>query len=1189
MKMIRKACAVTATLALFGAVASAQAQSDTWAAYRDQSWPEHHMDGADYTSSTYFTIHTPEQLAQFAWYVEQGNDFEGKTVTLANDYYADEFDMAPHLWVAAGSAANPFCGVFEGNGKTVRGIKIHSASDAEYDGLFACVMAGAVIRNLRMADVDILTEPSPSATTYYPSVGALAGFMNGRVENCFVVNGTIHAVGKGDEPDSGFLLELKPGDPEPQGYDPIPSAAHIDRWFDATGILCLAGNSTSKKAPVNGKYFVTFADGFWAENTRVKIAFTSNNGKNGSYAIITEEGMQFFDASGTPRNDVVVVPASINMSGVKGVIKNIKPKYTTHNWLAESFNGFWFTNPNGKGAMQAHLIWVDDGKGPRVTDPEENPVFLSWDNPSVNVGGLVGDFCLGGVTFLNCANGADVSVSASDEIFIRLGGIAGRTDMAFAAENVPVFRNCLNTGTLSVVDSDEILAAYVGGITGEIVEESECYVFQNCFNSGVIGALPDSILHSYAGGMVGTAKDYSGLTFESCYFWSARIPAPPHGFVVGNRAAISVDGTIDITFPGRPMLLPHEVWDTGDADKSGLHYWARTQPEGLYLYGGLYRGWTYDGTGVVNDGYPVLVDTFTGTKVTFHAQDGDTLKCQTVYASFPDAAVHTYMLPLNTPTRAGYDFDGWAFKATDGGGVVDANTSFFNGSPTEVEAKWAARPVMTVFFDYNGATGGNADPSKPVTFNEAYGALPDPTRGDFRFLSWFLGAKQVSSETIVTNTTDHTIGALWLDLADELDTESTEIGTIYPPEDTPGMTNGAPVEIVIDDGTPEGKRVRGHLRGTGPGGEGPFIIEIDDDDSLPPGGGTITNIITNPGAEDETDIETNIPITVSECHAEVFLTEFIWVGETNIGYCVWHKDSPGCTNGAPVCVYFDDEDGKPSHYGYLALNAAGNFDIILDDPIDVGLVGPHIGMISLVLNPSDADGSKYKEWFYNLSDTVLFGSGDDLGEIVITDETVETGTDDVVVGTFTPPESWDGDPDDLEVTVIIAGKKYRARLVNNGNGSYDVVLDEQLDDGLSGETVDISITVTDLATKKELATKDGKLKIAGDGDQWIYIREIIAPPLTGNADVFLAWDTAQIKWYTPQFRARGGAVKYIVYTSPTLMVVVNDWAQYDTSVDRAETEMNLAYRTLLDHQVKMINSAKETTRFYKVKAVKVLN
>ena len=923
MNTMRKACALTATLALFGAVVNAQAQSDTWAAYRDQSWPEHHMDGADYASSTYFTIHTPEQLAQFAWYVEKGNDFEGKTVTLANDYYADEFDMTPHRWVAAGSAAHPFCGVFEGNGKTVRGIKIHSASDAEYDGLFACVMAGAVIRNLRMADVDILTEPSPSAATYYPSVGALAGFMNGHVENCFVVNGSIRAVGKGSESDPGFFLGLEPGDPEPQGYAPIPSSAHMDRWFDAAGILCLAGNSTSKKAPVKGRYFVAFADGFWAENIRVKIAFASNNGKNGSYAIITEDGMQFFDASGTPRNDIVAERALINMSGVKGVIKNIQPKYTTHNWLAESFNGFWFTNPHGKGAMQAHLIWVDDGKGPRVTDPEENPMFLNWDNPSVNVGGLVGDFCLGGVTFLNCANGADVSASASDEeIFIHLGGIAGRTDMAFAMESVPVFRNCLNTGALSVVDSDTIAAAYVGGITGEIVEESECYVFQNCFNSGVIGPLPDSTLHSYAGGMVGRAMDYSGLTFESCYFWSARISPYPHGFVVGNRGDNSVAGTVDITFPGRPMLLPHEVQDTGDADKSGLHYWARTQPEGLSLYGGLYRGWTYDGTGVVNDGYPVLVDTFTGTKVTFHAQDGDMLKCQTVYTSFPDAAVYTYVLPLNNPVRMGYDFDGWVFKSTDGGGAV-VGANFWLGSPTEVEAKWVANLVI----------------------------------------------------------------------------------------------------------------------------------------------------------------------------AEVFLTEFIWVGETNIGYCVWHEDSPGCTNGAPICVYFSDEDGVPPHYGHLDLNELGNLDIILDDPIGDGLVGPHIGTISLLLNPDDPDGSKYKELFENLSDTVR----------------------------------------------------------------------RREDDG------------------------------GGEDEQWINVGEIIiAAPATGSADVLLAWDTTQIVWYTPEFRAYG-TIKYIVYTSPTLMLPVSEWQeQYETDVDDARV-LKIGSDTVRDgkdglwDQVKMLDSAKETARFYKVKAVKVLN
>jgi hypothetical protein len=152
-----------------------------------------------------------------------------------------------------------------------------------------------------------------------------------------------------------YNLEKKALPPEPGEYDPITSDSHADMWFDETGVLCLAGNTTTANPPVESRYFVTFTDGFWDKNTEVKIAFgSSGNNPAAGYVIITKDSIQFFDTL-VP---VTAEAALIDMSQVKSVIPNLKPKHTSESWTEESFEGYWFTNPFGKGAMHAYLIYV---------------------------------------------------------------------------------------------------------------------------------------------------------------------------------------------------------------------------------------------------------------------------------------------------------------------------------------------------------------------------------------------------------------------------------------------------------------------------------------------------------------------------------------------------------------------------------------------------------------------------------------------------------------------------------------------------------------------------------------------------------------------------------------------------------------------------------------------------------------
>ena len=105
-------------LALLCMVAQgAWAASGSWSdeGNRDTSW------GTNYESASSFTIENAAQLAQFAYMVNNGQSFSGKTVTLGAD-----IDLSAHYWVPIGcerSSYNTFNGTFDGALHTIRGME----------------------------------------------------------------------------------------------------------------------------------------------------------------------------------------------------------------------------------------------------------------------------------------------------------------------------------------------------------------------------------------------------------------------------------------------------------------------------------------------------------------------------------------------------------------------------------------------------------------------------------------------------------------------------------------------------------------------------------------------------------------------------------------------------------------------------------------------------------------------------------------------------------------------------------------------------------------------------------------------------------------------------------------------------------------------------------------------------------
>lgn len=141
--------------------------------------------GMEVDGDTY-TINTAEGLRQFASMVnDEGNTFEGKTVKLGAS-----IDLEYEKWTPIGMNETYFKGTFDGQGYSIKHLKIKETdADMRYVGFFTAVES-AVIKNLILAGGEV-SYVNEEATTNY-NVGALVGrglgltMINCHNESCVV-------------------------------------------------------------------------------------------------------------------------------------------------------------------------------------------------------------------------------------------------------------------------------------------------------------------------------------------------------------------------------------------------------------------------------------------------------------------------------------------------------------------------------------------------------------------------------------------------------------------------------------------------------------------------------------------------------------------------------------------------------------------------------------------------------------------------------------------------------------------------------------------------------------------------------------------------------------------------------------------------------------------------------------------
>lgn len=123
-------------------------------------------------------INTMDDWLDFAENVNNGRSYLGYRIELNTDLdFADQTYMDP-----VGSYTSPFEGIFNGNGHTLRNLRI--SSDENYVGVFGYTQ-GAIIRELNVLECRIY---SSSAT----GTGGIVGYVSGGVLGCSF-NGTVEA------------------------------------------------------------------------------------------------------------------------------------------------------------------------------------------------------------------------------------------------------------------------------------------------------------------------------------------------------------------------------------------------------------------------------------------------------------------------------------------------------------------------------------------------------------------------------------------------------------------------------------------------------------------------------------------------------------------------------------------------------------------------------------------------------------------------------------------------------------------------------------------------------------------------------------------------------------------------------------------------------------------------------------
>ena len=252
--------------------------------------------GGSGTEADPYQIETPEQLAKLA--VDVNSGIYGQTHSGEYFKLTKDIDLSAHRWIPIGSGSaigsfHAFSGYFDGNDKTITGLRVDESDDHSSAGLFGNV-TGYEIKNLKIKDAYVKTE---SVGNKIENAGILIGSatqgygMTTSVKDCSV-SGIVESGSARNGGLAGYnsygTYENCTADVKVKGAG--KAGGFVGEDFSGTYKNCTAEGNVSGSWSVGGFAGVLFFESK-ADHCAAQGKVTASNWNAGGFAGYVEEGV----------------------------------------------------------------------------------------------------------------------------------------------------------------------------------------------------------------------------------------------------------------------------------------------------------------------------------------------------------------------------------------------------------------------------------------------------------------------------------------------------------------------------------------------------------------------------------------------------------------------------------------------------------------------------------------------------------------------------------------------------------------------------------------------------------------------------------------------------------------------------------------------------------------------------------
>ena len=325
-------------------------------------------------------INTAEQLSSFAAAVNGGSTFSGTDVALGAD-----IDLNNMNWTPAGTSTDAFKGTFDGQGHTIRNLKISGLDNSTIVGLFGRL--NGTVRNLVIdgADISHTSDGNGGIGVVAGSIyntglienvtvrnadiagnrwtGGIVGYIYGSVKDCSVSNIEITLIpdrltnnyDNGDK--AGGIVGMSASDNGGEVTGNTADNVTIKGYRDLGGIAGAANGSALKNnSASNITITVDQVTGWYGDETANagillgrnldNSSLDGSNSESGENSIsnsyLISQGSDKIDANGvilfTPESNSTYIVAEGNYNGIQVYINNHSDNITNVSMIAQNDN-----------------------------------------------------------------------------------------------------------------------------------------------------------------------------------------------------------------------------------------------------------------------------------------------------------------------------------------------------------------------------------------------------------------------------------------------------------------------------------------------------------------------------------------------------------------------------------------------------------------------------------------------------------------------------------------------------------------------------------------------------------------------------------------------------------------------------------------------------------------------------------